>query len=218
MEIRLEDVWHTYDGATYALKGISLVFKDPGLHLVLGPNGAGKTTLLKIATFILRPSKGRVLVNGRDFWGLSELEKQSIRKQVAYVHDKPVLVRGTTKYNLMLGLILRGENSDRDVLEYASRYGLADALNKPVHSLSAGQAKAVAILRALVLRPRILALDEPFTFLDSYRTQLLLQDIKRLVEEGTTVIVSTHYMYKELEKMAINIVEIVNGEITARVR
>jgi ABC-type multidrug transport system ATPase subunit len=67
MEIRLENVWHSYNGASYALKNINLVFRDPGVYIVVGPNGSGKTTLLKILTLILKPSKGRVIVDGRGF-------------------------------------------------------------------------------------------------------------------------------------------------------
>jgi ABC-type multidrug transport system fused ATPase/permease subunit len=64
---------------------------------------------LKIASFILKPSRGRVLVDSRDFWSHGEREKMVVRRMVGYVHDKPVLVRGSVRYNLELGLRLRGE-------------------------------------------------------------------------------------------------------------
>jgi ABC-type multidrug transport system ATPase subunit len=212
MEVRLEGVWHSYDGVSYALRNVTLAFKGPGVHLIVGPNGSGKTTLLKIASFILKPSRGRVLVDGRDFWSLGEPEKAALRRMVGYVHDKPILVRGSVRYNLELGLRLRGEGDDRSLVEYAFRYRLLDVLDKPASALSAGQAKAVAIVRALALKPRLLALDEPFTFLDNYRVKLLLQDIERLSGE-TTIIIATHYMYRELEKIAGRKVEIIDGEV-----
>jgi tungstate transport system ATP-binding protein len=218
MEIRLENVWHSYNGASYALKNINLVFRDPGVYIVVGPNGSGKTTLLKILTLILKPSKGRVIVDGEDFWSLTDDKKQIIRRLVAYVHDKPILLHNTVKYNIELGLKLRGENREKEVLEYASRYGLIEALEKPAHILSAGQAKAVSIIRALLLKPKLLALDEPFSFLDSTRTRLVLEDIRLLVEKGSMIIISTHYTYKDLMKIANNVIEIINGEILSNVK
>jgi ABC-type multidrug transport system ATPase subunit len=62
MEVGLEDIWHSYDGVSYALKGINLAFKGPGVYVVIGPNDSGKTTLLKTHTFILRPSRGSVVI------------------------------------------------------------------------------------------------------------------------------------------------------------
>ena len=215
MEVGLEDIWHSYDGISYALKGVNLAFKGPGVYVVVGPNGSGKTTLLKILTFILRPSRGSVVVNGEDFWGLPDDRRRDIRRIVAYVHDKSILLRGSVRYNIELGLKIRGESRGREVLRLASRYGLTEALEKPAHVLSAGQAKAVSIVRALLLKPKLLALDEPFSFLDTTRARLVLEDVKLLAKEGSTVVISTHYMYGDLVKIANSVIEIINGEVRA---
>lgn len=214
MEIALRSVWHSYDGLTYALKDVSLTFRSPGVHVVVGPNGAGKTTLLKVVSLIIKPSKGLVLVNGQSFWDLDTSRRDAIRRAVVYVHDKPILVRGTTRYNVELGLKLRSEADDSTVDYYITRYGLKEVENKHVSKLSAGQAKTVSIIRALVLKPKVLVLDEPFTFLDSTRVALLLEDITKLAEEGM-VIVATHYMQKSLRSIASQVVEIINGEVSS---
>jgi len=213
MEIELKNIWYSYDSYTYVLKDVNLVLREPGLYVVVGPNGSGKTTLLKILSLIIKPSKGSVLVNGRDFWVLSDDEKSLIRKSIVYVHDKPVLLRGSVRYNVELGLKLRGEKRGDEVLEYISRYGLREVLDKPVNKLSAGQAKAMTIVRALILKPKILALDEPFTFLDNTKVKLLIEDIQRIVRDGGIVVIATHYMYRDLEDISKNVIEVVNGEV-----
>jgi ABC-type multidrug transport system ATPase subunit len=213
MEIELKNIWYSYDSYTYVLKNVNLVLREPGLYVVVGPNGSGKTTLLKILSLIIKPSKGSVLINGRDFWVLGDDEKSLIRKSIVYVHDKPVLLRGSVRYNVELGLRLRGEKRGGEVLEYISRYGLREVLDKPVNKLSAGQAKAMTIVRALILKPKILALDEPFTFLDNTKVKLLIEDIQRIVRDGGIVVIATHYMYRDLEDISKNVIEVVNGEV-----
>ncbi|WP_440058984.1 energy-coupling factor ABC transporter ATP-binding protein [Thermogladius sp. 4427co] len=219
MEIALEKIWHAYDGVNYVLRDVSIAFERPGIYLVIGPNGAGKTTLLKILSLIIRPSRGMVLVDGRDFWGLDRESRELVRKSFSYVHDKPILVRGTVEDNIMLGLRYRGRVSDDIVEYYIERYGLREIRGRNAARLSAGQAKAVSIVRALVLEPRVLALDEPFTYLDPTRTLLLIDDIKKMVEEKKSiVIIATHYMYRELLNIAVESIEIVGGEIISRIK
>lgn len=214
MKIRLENIWHSYDGQKYVLKNINLSFTEPGIYLVLGPNGVGKTTLLKIISLIIKPSIGRILIDGKDYWSLKEEERSSIRSLITYVHDKPILVRGSVRYNIELGLRLR-KRVDNNVLEhYINRYGLKQLEKKPANKLSAGESKAVTIVRAFVIKPKMLVLDEPFTYLDSHRTKLLIEDIVNLARnEKTLVLIATHYMYKELVNIASKVIEIENGEI-----
>lgn len=215
MEIRLEDVWFTYDRKSYVLKNINLEFTNPGLYILIGPNGSGKTTLLKILSFILKPSKGRILVDGVDYWSINdESRRVELKKRIAYVHDKPILLRGSVEYNLKLGLKLRGDTRvDSSLVEYyIDRYMLREILGKPAGKLSAGQAKTISILRALILNPEILALDEPFTFLDASRTSLLIQDLARIASNGSIVIIATHYIHRELKIHVKQIIELINGE------
>lgn len=214
MEIALENIWHSYDGITYVLKNINLLFRNPDIYLLVGPNGSGKTTLLKIASLIIKPSKGRVFINNKSFWDLEDSLRELIRDSIAYVHDKPILVRGSAKYNIELGLKLRKRVDESLIRYYIDRYGLKEVENKNVNKLSAGQAKAVSIIRALILRPKVLVLDEPFTYLDATRTQLLIEDLSRIVaEEKSLVLIASHYIYKDLKNIAKQVIEIVDGEI-----
>ncbi|MGC8975893.1 MAG: energy-coupling factor ABC transporter ATP-binding protein [Thermoprotei archaeon] len=214
MEVTLESIWHSYDGVTYVLKNINLLFRNPDIYLLVGPNGSGKTTLLKIASLIIKPSRGRVAVDGKSFWDLENSSRELIRGSIAYVHDKPILVRGSVRYNIELGLRLRKRVDESLVRYYVNRYGLREVENRNVNKLSAGQAKIVSIIRALVLRPKILVLDEPFTYLDTARTKLLIEDISRITEEEKSlVLIASHYMYKDLKNMANQLIEMINGEI-----
>jgi len=118
------------------------------------------------------------------------------------------------RYNLELGLRLRGVKVSEDVIErYVARYGLEGLEGKPVSKLSAGRAKLVSIMRSLLLRPRLLALDEPFTFLDSTRASLLVEDLVEVVRSGG-IVVATHYMHRELRDCSEQVIELMDGEAT----
>jgi len=215
LKILLENVWHSYDGVTYALRNINVDLTGPGIYVVTGPNGAGKTTLLKIITLLLKPTAGRVLVEGVDYWSISSTERARFKNSTVFVHDKPLLVRGSVEYNVSLGLKLRGLNSTDIVDYYIKRYGLSDVRNKNVYKLSTGQLKVVSIVRALILKPKLLALDEPFTFLDNTRVKLLIEDLVDLTERGSLVIIASHYMYRDIVEKCKGVVELFMGELVS---
>jgi len=148
---------------------------------------------------------------------LSDESRQiELKSRIVYVHDKPILLRGSVEYNLKLGLKLRGDlRVDESLVEYyIDRYMLREILDKPASKLSSGQAKTISILRALILNPEIIALDEPFTFLDASRTSLLIQDLARIASNGSIVIIATHYIHRELKPHIKQVVELINGEIS----
>ncbi len=209
----MRGVWYSYDGQVHVLKNVELEFSEPGIYVVLGPNGAGKTTLLKVSSLILKPARGAVIVDGADFWELSEEEKERVRRSVTYVHDKPIIIRGSVRENITIGMKIRREVDEELVDYYIKRYNLASVQRMPASRLSAGQAKAVSIVRALVLRPQLLALDEPFAFLDDLRAQTLVEDIINMVSKGGRVLIATHYMYGRLSNIANYLVELLSGEV-----
>jgi len=218
MEIALKGIWHSYDNQVHVLKSINLEFKEPGIYAILGPNGAGKTTLLKVVSLILRPSQGFVLINGSDFWGLHRERREEIRKRVAYVHDKPILLRGSVRDNISIGMRIRGEVDESLIDYYVKRYSLLEVQRKSVHRLSAGQAKVVSIIRALVLKPQVLALDEPFAFLDDVRARILVEDLVNITSDGGMILIATHYMYKELVNEVNYVIELLKGEVKNIIR
>lgn len=193
--IRLEGVWFRYGKGRWVLRDVTAELGDGGVTAVVGPNGAGKTTLLKIASIIYRPVRGRVIAFGTDPWALGEGERLLLRRRVVYVHEKPILLRGTVEKNIKFGLEIRGVGRDRarEVAESVAReLGIADLLNTDVRHLSAGQGVLVSIGRALAVNPEVLVLDEPFAHLDYRRRGALLRLLGRLKDEGKGLIVSTH--------------------------
>ncbi|MCS7108412.1 MAG: ATP-binding cassette domain-containing protein [Sulfolobales archaeon] len=215
MEVELRDVGYTYDGVNYVFKELTLRFSN-GFHLIVGPNGSGKTTLLKITSLIYRPSRGKVLVENRSFWDLNNDEMTSIRRCFTYVHEKALLIRGNVKVNLELGLKLRNINDYNRLKYYIDRYGMVDILMKDAKKLSAGQAKIVSLTRALAVKPKVLLLDEPLTHIDYERSILIIEDLVKLVKEGSTVIVATHYLIPELKDYIDTTYEIINGVIRVK--
>jgi len=171
------------------------VFRCGEAVLIRGPNGSGKTTLLKIASLIYRPTSGRVYADGLDFWELGEGDRISIKRRVAYVHDRPIMLRGSVEYNITYGLWIRGiggvEARERcwGVMEELGIESLAGA---SAYSLSAGQTHLVAIARALAVEPEIIFLDEPFTYLDSRRKSLLVEALRKRRISGHGLVIVSH--------------------------
>ncbi|MEO3993403.1 MAG: energy-coupling factor ABC transporter ATP-binding protein [Desulfurococcaceae archaeon TW002] len=196
VRVELSNVWFQYPNTRkWVLKDVSVSIENNELLVVTGPNGSGKTTLLKIISLIYEPSRGSVVVNQRNFWELSNSEKISIRRKITYVHEKPVILRGSVLYNVAYGLIVRGHEKEealkksREMLE---ELGLQDYALRSAHELSIGEAQLVALARALVLNPETLVLDEPFAHLDSKKKEALTKLLKKKIEEGISVVISSH--------------------------
>ncbi len=185
-------MWYSYDGRRDALAGVSLDLKPGGLAL-LGPNGSGKTTLLKVLGLIYRPGRGKVYVNGIDYWSSRRSVQLRLRRRVVYVHETPVLLRGTVLYNVAYGLRLRGVGEDEarsTAMEWLERLGISHLAGKR-GGLSAGEAQMVAMARALALAPAVLLLDEPLSNLDFEKRRIALRVLREYAERGT-VVVATH--------------------------
>ncbi|MCE1180144.1 MAG: ATP-binding cassette domain-containing protein [Micrococcales bacterium] len=169
----------------------------PGARIaVMGPNGAGKTTLLRCLSGALRPARGAVLVEGEPL-GYRPKSLVRHRELVQLVLQDPddqlfsADVRGDISFGpLNLGL------SDREaatrVDEALDLLDITDLADRPVHRLSYGQRKRVAIAGAVAMHPRVLLLDEPTAGLDPAAVTGLLGALARLEERGTTVVMSTH--------------------------
>ncbi|NOZ88394.1 MAG: ABC transporter ATP-binding protein [Crenarchaeota archaeon] len=195
--IRLRGVWHRYTSrGRWVLRGADFTVSPGEAVLVVGPNGSGKTTLLKIAGLLLEPSRGLVEAWGEPFWSLPRSGRLRLRRRVVYVHEKPILVRGTVLENIALGLLLRGAPRG-EALEAARE--AAEALGIPgsllgerARRLSRGLQQLVAVARALAVKPRVLILDEPFAHLDYRRRRLLAEKLEELRDHGTGVAVASH--------------------------
>jgi putative ABC transport system ATP-binding protein len=169
---------------------------EPGAFLaVTGPSGSGKSTLLGLLAGLDRPTRGRVVLDGRDLTALTEDQRARVRAEsVGFVfqsfHLIPTL---TARENVQVPLELRGEDGRARATELLERVGLGDRGHHYPAQLSGGEQQRVAVARAFAHRPRILFADEPTGNLDAANGQnvvALLAELNR--EAGTTLVLVTH--------------------------
>ncbi|MDQ0119375.1 ABC transporter ATP-binding protein [Pseudarthrobacter sp902506025] len=190
--IRLENIEVTFGDFT-AIPHLDLHVRPGEFFTLLGPSGCGKTTALRTLAGFIQPAGGTVRVDGKDVTRLP-----SDKRQVGMVFQNYALFPSMSVWeNIAFGLRVRKEkpaDSDRLVRDIARRVELSDEqLAKNVAELSGGQQQRVAVARALVLRPKILLLDEPLSNLDAKLRHQLRQQLKDLQSEfGITTVYVTH--------------------------
>jgi molybdopterin-binding protein len=159
---------------------------------LLGASGAGKSTLLRILGLLEGPTSGRVFFDGKP----ANRGSLATRRTIAAVFQKPYLLRGTVAHNVGYGLRLRHLRSSEckaSIAEALARVGLSGWEGRSALTLSGGEAQRVALARALVLRPRLLLLDEPLSYMDPLlKRQLSLEFAAILADEGMTALYVTH--------------------------
>ncbi|MDX6532172.1 MAG: type transport system ATP-binding protein [Blastocatellia bacterium] len=212
--VRVQDLVKTYRDGTEANRGISLEVQRGEVVAIVGPNGAGKTTFLRQLTTELRPTTGSVSVFGVD--ALAE-PQQAKRAMGITPQEAGVFERLTVREHFELFARLK-HLSRREAREAAQKViaelELIGEKNKSVGSLSGGQRRRILIGLALLGRPPLLILDEPTTGLDPASRRAVWGVIRRAVNTGTTVILSTHYM-EEAERLSDRIGVIANGRLIA---
>lgn len=195
MPLECKNLWYTYDGRHWILKGINLAIGDGVLAVLSGPNASGKTTLLKVLGGIYKPQRGTVTVDGVPLWPQQGYDGRRARLKVVYVHDKPIMVKGTVLYNAALGLVIRGtprDQAEEKALEALEELGIKNLANKRARELSAGQKQLVAIARALAVKPKYLLLDEPTSNLDRAKRRYLVSILLEKTHRGTTILAASH--------------------------
>jgi branched-chain amino acid transport system ATP-binding protein len=171
------------------LNNLSFKAKRGTITLLLGPNGAGKSTVLKTLFGLLKPRQGEVLLDGQNINGASQ--KALLAKGIAFVPQGRNLFSQLSVYqNLELGGITLGTKLTREripeVLEHFPR--VKERLHSQASALSGGEQKQLEIGRALMLRPKVLLIDEPSIGLSPIVVQDVFKLLRRLVEQGTTVL------------------------------
>ena len=212
--VRVQDLVKTYRDGTEANRGISLEVQRGEVVAIVGPNGAGKTTFLRQLTTELRPTTGSVSVFGVD--ALAE-PQQAKRAMGITPQEAGVFERLTVREHFELFARLK-HLSKREAREAAQKViaelELIGETNKSVGALSGGQRRRILIGLALLGQPPLLVLDEPTTGLDPASRRAVWNVIRRAVDAGTTVILSTHYM-EEAERLSDRVGVIANGRLIA---
>ena len=212
--IRVENLTKTFDQFT-AVKDISFQVETGEIFAFLGPNGAGKTTTIKMLTTLLRPTTGRIHLDGFDPW----VKQREARQRFGIVFQDPSLDGEQTAYeNMELHGILyhvpRRTRSER-IEQLLRLFELWERRDDYVKTFSGGMKRRLEIARGFLHTPKILFLDEPTLGLDPQSRNQLWTHVKNLNEkEKTTVFLTTHYM-DEADRVAHRIAIMDHGTIIA---
>jgi general nucleoside transport system ATP-binding protein len=193
--LRVEGVYKRF-GATVALDGVNFELRRGEVHGLLGENGAGKTTLCNIIYGMIKPDRGSIYLDGRELKINSP--REAMAQGICMVHQEFMLIPSlsvvdnvilfTGKNKLFMG---RKEAAER-VKQFSSEYGLELNPWMRVSSLSAGEKQRLEIIKALMLGARILILDEPTSVLTRLETVELFKSLRKMAENGRSVILVTH--------------------------
>ena len=201
-------------GDVMALDGIDFAVPSRSVFGLLGPNGAGKTTAIRILATVLEPDAGHASVLGRDVVRDPDGVRRVIGLAGQYAAVDPNL---TGRENLrLIGLLTQMSSTDISPRAAAllGRFDLTDAADRPAKTYSGGMRRRLDIAAALMPRPPVLFLDEPTTGLDLYSRNELWDMIRELVEEGTTVLLTTQYL-EEADRLAQRIAVVDQGRVIA---
>jgi len=207
--IQVTDLTKTY-GETVAVDAISLDVRGDQIFGLLGPNGAGKTTFIEILQCLRRPTSGTATVLGYDV----ETDSNDIKDRIGVVPQSfHTFERLTVRENVALMYDLYDES--RSVRAVLSELELDSYADIPFADLSGGYQRRTGIAMALVSDPDILFLDEPTTGLDPAARQATWDQIEALPDQGTTVVLTSHYM-DEVEALADRVALLVDGQLIAQ--
>jgi ABC-2 type transport system ATP-binding protein len=211
-----EDLVKTYrDGAVRALDHLSLDVEEGTVLGVLGPNGAGKTTCVRILATLLKPDSGRAMVGGIDVIKHPEKVREVIGLSGQYAAVDEIL---TGWDNLvMFGQLyhLGKKASIARAEELLERFSLTDSAKRPIKTYSGGMRRRLDLAASLIVKPKVLFLDEPTTGLDPRGRQEMWSVIEELVKGGVTLLLTTQYL-EEADQLADEIAVIDHGKVIAR--
>ena len=188
-------------GEKVALDNVSIEIPKGKIFGLLGPNGAGKTTLIRIINRITIPNSGEVLFDGRPITQ-DDVEKIGYLPEERGLYRKMKVGDQAMYFAQLKGMSSREAASE--LKKWFVRFGIESWWNKKVEELSKGMAQKVQFITTVVHKPSLLILDEPFSGFDPVNAQVIREEILRLKEEGSTIILSTHNM-ESVEELCDNI-------------
>lgn len=209
--IRIENVSKTYNSTIRAVDNLNLTVNNGEIVGFIGPNGAGKTTTLKMMTGILKPDCGSVLINDYDM----QKEPLKAKQVIGYIADSPDMflrLKGIEFMNLISDIYkVPTETRKERIKTFATRFDLADVLDKPMQSYSHGMRQKMMVAAALVHDPEVWILDEPLTGLDPKSAYALKQMMREHADAGNSVLFSTHVL-EVAEKLCDKVIIINHGK------
>ena len=217
--LRTEGLYKTYnegsENEVHALKPLDISIEEGVFYAIIGRSGSGKSTLLQILGGLDRPSGGKLYIEDKSIFDLSNNELCRLRRQrIGFVFQAyNLLEEHTVKENILMPLHLDGRDIEPEFLkELVEALEISDKLNRYPDQLSGGEQQRVAIARALASKPAILLADEPTGNLDPKTGDQVLRHLKALAARfHQTILLVTHDM--EIAAMADRVIRLHNGEV-----
>ena len=211
MMLEIKDI-HKNFGKTKVLKGVNLNVSEKDIVVIIGPSGSGKSTLLRVINELEKANKGQIIFEGKAVTNVDEY-----RKKVGMVFQHFNLFPHLTVLdNLILAPVkLKIKNKEDAIIEarkLLKDVGLSDKENTYPSNLSGGQKQRIAIIRTLMMDPKIILFDEPTSALDPEMVEEVLELMKKLAKDGMTMIVVSHEM-KFAREVATKMIFMVDGKI-----
>jgi ABC-2 type transport system ATP-binding protein len=212
--VNIDDVTKRF-GPKTALRDITFSVPSGQICGLLGPNGAGKTTLFRLLMGILKPTLGRLLIDGLDAFE----DRVAVKRLIGFLPDEPVFYSYLSGREILeLSAAMHGLDATATVDRMApiiAKLRLADDLNNYAEDYSRGMKKKLGLLLAMLHQPRLLVLDEPTNGLDVEATHLFYDLISQTAQQGTTVLFSTHLM-DHVTRLCSHAVIINDGTLIAK--
>ena len=199
MELRSEKIVKVYKDRM-VVKGVDIHVRSGEIVGLLGPNGAGKTTSFYMMVGFIRPTQGRVFIDGNDVTALPMFERA--RHGLGYLAQEPTIFKGLTVEENLLAVLERISNDKqaqkKRVDELLGEFGLTKLAKQKAWTLSGGEKRRMEIARCMISNPKIILLDEPFVGIDPITVADLRQMIFKLKDKGIGVLITDHNVRETL--------------------
>lgn len=215
MNFELRNVSKKFENK-FALRNIQIKNENGKIIAFIGPSGSGKTTLLRIINLLDSPSAGNVMLDGKNPFTVSNLERNQLRTRMALVFQNPCLFQRSVESNIAYGLKIRRtlpKIIEEEATKHLTLVGLEKVRHQFAPSLSAGEAQRVSFARAIVVKPELLLLDEFTANLDHVNVKILEEGVLQYHKEtNATIVLATHNLF-QARRLADEIIFIFDGKI-----
>ena len=199
-------------GGREILQNVSFDVDKGEIAIINGPSGSGKSTLLRCLNRLIEPDSGEIYFEGKNIFDMDVL---SLRRLLGFVPQVPVMFDGTVRDNLLFAPKIHNlDVSDEDLEKIIKYVGLpVDYLDKPAHELSVGEQQRVSIARAMILKPRLLLMDEPTSHLDPENTMLVEDLIKKFNAELEMTFLIVSHSEEQSKRLGHKIIYLEAGKV-----
>jgi len=201
-------------GDNRAVDGVNLSVPTGMIYGVLGPNGAGKTTVINMLATLLKPDDGTAKIFGHDVQKESQIVRQliGVTGQYASVDEVLSATENLIIFSRLLGL--SGPQASKKAKDLLEEFGLTEAAKRPISKFSGGMRRRLDLAVSLIAQPPLIFLDEPTTGLDPRTRTQMWNTIRKLVDSGSTILLTTQYL-DEADQLADRIAVIDKGKVVA---